>query len=63
MGGTPVVETSTKSTQTDGKYHVSPSLALGYTSILAAMDNSSKSKLTSIKKKKNSDLMVFIEDI
>lgn len=59
MGSAPAA-TSTKSTQTDGKYHVSPNLNLAYTTIIAAMDSP---QAKPAKKKKNSDLMFMLDDI
>lgn len=57
MGSAPT--TSTKSTQTDGKYHVQP-LTLAYTAILAGLE-SPPSKAP--KKKKQSDLMFMLDDL
>lgn len=56
MGSAPTVS---KSTQTDGKYHVPPSLSQAYASITSALENPQKSSPTK-KKQKSSDLMLMI---
>lgn len=59
MGSAPT-PTSTKSTQTDGKFHVSPALNLAYASIASALDTP---PLKPPKKKQSSDLMLMLDDI
>jgi hypothetical protein len=55
---------STKATQTDGKYHVPPSLSLAYSTIVNSLDSPQKNQTTSNKKKQKSpDLMLMLDDI
>lgn len=55
---------STKATQTDGKYHVPPSLSLAYSTIANSLDSSQKNQTAGTKKKQKSpDLMLMLDDI
>jgi len=64
MGSSPSPPTCTKSTQTDGKYHVNSSLNLGYAATISVLDSKSPKPKSSKKiKNSNQDLMLMIEDI
>lgn len=61
MGSAPTPSpTCTKSTQTDGKFHVSPSLTLAYASIASAIE-APPQKVR--QKKKTSDLMFMLDEL